>query len=251
MALPVRATATLPPLLSNSTVDWNVPFTVGAKVTLTTTWAPGAMTVPDAGRPEAAKGAPGLIAAETVSGWDPLLAKPTVLLDWVLGGMPPKLTSLVVDTRLGPAASPMPVSVTGSEPAEVVTVTLPPAGPGLVGVKVIGTVSVAPVARVAGRALLGLPAVKAPVMGSDVTVIGLLAVTVSVWVDDCPTTVAGKVGAGAVTGADTGAPNPMTFPSRVPTYIRLPATPGGLNLDAVPTGALHTFWSTPFTGTGL
>ena len=54
-------------------------------------------------------------------------------------------------------------------------------------------------------------------MASDETVTGLLAVMVRVWVDDWPTMVAGNVGEGAVIGCTTGAPNPITLPSRVPT----------------------------------
>ena len=107
----------------------------------------------------------------------------------------------------------------------------------------------APSARTTGR-LLGLPTVNGPLRVSDVIVTALFAVMVRGSVELCPITVVGKVGAGAVTGALTGEPNPRTCPSRVPTYRRLLATPGGLNLEDVPTGALHTSFKTPSTGTG-
>src|SRR5271157_3351196 len=84
--------------------------------------------------------------AEMVRGWDPLLANPTVALDWVPGAMPPKLIPVVVEMRLGLATSPEPVrpTVVVCELPErsVVTVSAPPAGPGAVGVKVAGTVIV-------------------------------------------------------------------------------------------------------------
>jgi hypothetical protein len=238
-----------PPVLSNSRVDEKLPLTVGANVTLTTTSAPGCSCEPTAGAPETEKGAAGISTFETVNGCEPLLAKPTVALDWVSGAIPPKLMPPVVEVRLGPASSPEPDRETVAvSDVPTVMVRPPPAGPAVVGVKVTGTVTDAPWARVSGR--LGASTVNGPVGVSDVICTALFAVIVRGSVELWPITVVGKVGAGAVTGALTGAPNPSTCPSRVPTYRRLSATPGGLNLEDVPTGALHTSFITPPTGTG-
>lgn len=134
-------------------------------------------------------------------------------------GIPPKLMPLVDTSRWGPLTSPVAESGTWEVPLLlVVMVTLPPTRPPAVGAKVIGTVNEEPVPKSAGRAGLGLPSVKSPLeTESLVIVMSWLAVTRKVSVAFFPTTVDGKVGEAAVTGAETGAPNPITYPSRVPT----------------------------------
>ena len=83
----------------------------------------------------------------------------------------------------------------GSRAAAVVTVTVAAALPPVVGVNVTGTVSVPPEARLAGRVGVGVPRVKAPAdTDRPVIEVAWLAVTVSVWVDELPTVVVGKVG---------------------------------------------------------
>src|SRR5271165_2046864 len=147
--------------------------------------------------------------------------------------MPPKDTPRVDDTRLGPLTCPVPDKLTTVVPAPlVVMVSEPPDRPAATGVKVTGTVMVPPAPNVAGSVLLGVPSVKWPEADRPVTVADVDAVSVTAWVEDCPTTVAGNVVGGAVTGLDTGAPKPCTVPFRFPTYSRPPATPGGLNFDA-------------------
>jgi hypothetical protein len=115
--------------------------------------------------------------AETVNGCDPLLTKPTVALDCVLGAIPPKLMPLVVEVRLGPASSPEPDRETAAvSDVPTVMVRPPPTGPAVVGEKVTGTVMDAPWARTTGR--LGACTVKGPVGVSDVIVTALFAVMV-------------------------------------------------------------------------
>jgi hypothetical protein len=153
----------------------------------------------------------------TVTGWDPVLVNPTEFDDWLLGGTPPKLIPLVVAESVPAGFCPTPERVICAVPDPVVTVTPPPFGPAAVGLKVTGTVIVPPEESVVGNEVLGEPNVNGPLTESELTVTVPVALRVRVWVDDWPTVVAGKVGEDPPMGGPTGEPNPMTFPSRVPT----------------------------------
>src|SRR5271166_1946836 len=134
----------------------------------------------------------------------------------------------------------------------VVAVRVAPIGPVPVGENVIGTLIVCPVASAAGNGLDGVPSVNCDELEATVdSVSGSVAVSVSVFSDDCPTVVVGNVVAEPVRMGVTGEPNASTCPSRVPTYRRPAPTPGSANLAEVPTGALKRRTGWPSTGIGL
>src|SRR4051794_15664873 len=110
-----------------------------------------------------------------------------------------------------------------------------------------------PAASVAGSAGEGDP-IEKPVPWTDaaVTVAARVAVKVAVAPVGLPTVVGGKVTMlPASGGAPARTPKPSSLPSRVPTYTRPLATAGGTNLEAVPTGALHSSVSVPLFGMAL
>src|SRR5260221_421863 len=101
---------------------------------------------------------------------------------------PPKLMIGGVMVRLGSLLCPVPDTEKVPSPALVVKVTAPARMPTADGVKVTGIVSVAPAARVAGKAGAAVPSTKSLLeLLAAVMVSAVVAVTVSAPDLLCPT----------------------------------------------------------------
>ena len=211
-----------------SELNWIVPVNTpparGVKVTVATTLPPGGIGVP-------AGGISSTVKFDDGGGTEPPLTCSTVAptfenaIDAEIGlppiATPPRLNWPGNTARSPVASCPKPSSATGtSPPPATAAVTVPLSSARALGVKVTGTVSVSPVARVAGSGIDGVPAVKVePVTASESSVSERVAWNVTDCVVEWPTTVFAKnseLGVGA-SGSSTGDPNPSTWPSRVPT----------------------------------
>ena len=151
-------------------------------MTVIATLAPAAIVVPAAGAPVTEKGAVGSFKAWTVCVVEPVLVKVTdELTACDPPGTVPKLT-FGGEVPIGTVgACPVPLTGMVATPLSVVALKVPVTRPSCVGVKVMGTVIVAPSARLAGSGgVMGVPTVNA-LLSMDIaeTVVARVAVNVT------------------------------------------------------------------------
>ena len=218
---------------------------------VTNTASPGASSEPASGGSLVANGATGRFTCSIVSGALPTLRNTAVAEVGSPTAVPGNVTTNGEASSFAPSTRPTPESPKSTVALVlVVAVSVPPIGPEPLGVKVIGTWTASPVARVAGSACDAVPIVNWDELEASVeSVSGSVAVSVSVFSEESPTVVVGNEVADPARIGVTGEPNAITCPSRVPTYSRPPPTPGIANFAEVPIGALQR--RTGFSSTGI
>jgi hypothetical protein len=143
--VPDRFTVAEPAVVAMLIDPVYIPTAVGLNVTVTLTWAPGAITVPGAGAPLSPKGAAGADTELMVSAAPPTLLNVTVSVICPPTGVPPKLTNAGATVNCAFGERPVPVTDRLARTVEPFVIdTVAPVRPVVVGVKVTGMLSVAP-----------------------------------------------------------------------------------------------------------